>query len=313
MKRFLVMSVMLVTAMSGALGVRNLRPGTIIPDLPVWEPVRSHVPGMVLFVDSAEPATKDIMESVASVMGKDLHLVVVDVSAQEPPADSWKNEWTSRERVYWVNDRDRSLYGLAGVIVMPTVLFVTADNRINSELAGARRDYALFLEEHARALRSGEEPADPYKKALQHEKERDMEQKIEQASHMAEGGNTGLAVQLFRKLADTYPDSREVQLNLGYTLILESRYEEAEVIFRNLTAADGNPRYRLGLYFCLLQKDDSEENWKGLASHVRFEPDHHLVIREAARLLERKGRYKEAAQAYRQAYRVLWKSCRRKS
>lgn len=138
-----------------------------------------------------------------------------------------------------------------------------------------------------------------------------MEQKIQQANSMAEAGNTGLAVQLFRKLAGVYPDSTKVQLNLGYSLILESRYEEAMVLFQKLTTEDDNPRYRLGLYFCRLQQDDSEENWQGLASHIRFEPDHHLVILEAARLLERKGRTREAAQAYRQAYRVLWKQCRR--
>ncbi len=311
MKRFLVMTAMLVTAMSGALGVRNFTTGTTIPDVALTEPIRAHTPGMVLFVDSAEPNAMKTVETVASVMGAGLHLVVVDVSTRTEDPEPLKASWSKRDNVYWVDDGKRSLYGLAGVIVLPTVLFVTGDSRINSELAGERRDYGMFLEEHARALRSGTVPEDPYRKAVQVQKEREMEQKIQQASNMAEAGNTGLAVQLFQKLAQVYPDSTVVKLNLGYSLILESRYEEAIALFQKLTAEDDNPRYRLGLYFCRLQQNDSEENWQGLASHVRFEPDHHLVIREAARLLERKGRYREAAQAYRQAYRVLWKECRR--
>ena len=309
--RILILLLFILPVPTEAFSVRNLKPGDILPDTQEMQPLRTEGNRVVLFVRSDKEESGVFLKEMISKLKKhkDIKLIVVDTmpEGKDNPALS-----RDAAEAISVRDADRKLYGAVGIIVMPTALYIRADHVLNTVMTGVRPDFGLFIESNLKALEAGEVPADPYRAAEVHRNEQKVLRKLTQAFQMVSAGNYELAATIYSGILRNDAANIRAALGLGYVYILAEQYDKAVPVFEKLNAGAQSPRFKFGLHLSRYLLSGGIEDMDGLKHEFNFEPDFFMVVKISAQELEKKNDMEGASAAWRHAYRVLWKRCRRK-
>jgi len=309
--RILILLLFVFSLPIEAFSVRNLKPGDKLPDTKAMQSIRTEGNRIIMFIRSDSASSMAFLNEMTLKLKKhkNIKLTVVDTV---PDAKSGEGLPGGASGESFVRDADRKLYGEVGIIVMPTALYVRADHVLNSVMAGARPNLGLFIESNLKALEAGKVPANPYGEVETRRKDQKLLRKMTQAFQMVAAGNYELAASIYSEILRIDATNKKAALGLGYAYILSEQYDKAVPVFEKLNEGEHNPRFKFGLHLSRYLLSGGAADMDGLKHDFHFEPDFFMVIRIAAQEMEKKNDMESASAAWRQAYRVLWKRCRRK-
>ena len=92
---------------------------------------------------------------------KTLKLFLVDVNSSLDKRISSLYE-TMKIKKQLIQDDKRRIYGELGIIVLPTLLGVTKENKLHSVIPGLRDNLDLFFQTYISALLRGHQPEDVF-------------------------------------------------------------------------------------------------------------------------------------------------------
>ncbi len=309
--RVLILMLFVFSLPIEAFSVRNLKPGDTLPDTKTMQPLRTEGNRVILFIRSDSSDSRKFLNEMTLKLKKhkNIKLTVVDTIPGGKESAALSRDASGES---FVRDANRELYGAVGIIVMPTALYVRADHVLNSVMTGVRPDFGLFIESNLKALEAGKVPANPYGEVESRRKDQKLLRKMTQAFQMVAAGNFELAASIYNEILRIDAANKKAALGLGYAYILSEQYDKAVPVFEKLNEGEHNPRFKFGLHLSRYLLSGGASDMDGLKHDFHFEPDFFMVIRIAAREMEKKNDMEGASAAWRQAYRVLWKQCRRK-
>ncbi|MCP5107055.1 MAG: tetratricopeptide repeat protein [bacterium] len=246
------------------------------------------------------------------VKKKDVKLYIVDANPA-PETDKRLSAIYAGLKVEkeLVRDGERKIYGDLGIIVIPTLLFVTGDNTLHSIIAGNHPNLPLFFKSHFNALLDGKPPENVYEKEDRLLKEKKVLKMLNQGFFLLVNGNFDLAHGIYRKAAAAHPENQEARLGVGYSLIFMDKIEEALAYFTGLKEKDTDNRVLLGYYLCQSMKAPTEESLEKTAYLAQRETRFYFVAFQAGLVLDKAGKCEESKKVFRHSYKVLLRHQRR--
>lgn len=311
MKKVIILFLILACVSTSAFEVRNWKPGDVLPDSEAAHSILGKENRVILFVNSGDANSQTFLQALltGSRSFHDIKLVLVDTAEAVSPAVKTLLKNTS---VLVVNDHARVLYGLVGVIVLPTALYVRGDHVLNSVMAGVRPNLGMFIAAHLKALETGTKPENPFKNVRERANHAELDEKLNQAFQMLIRGTPDLAVMVYKKAHDQNPESADAMLGLGYAYILSNHLKEAVSVFESLTQSSKNPRFKFGLYLARYLDTGSAADLESLKHYYQLEPHCFPVVEATGKAFAKAGEWQDAAGAYEHECRILSKLYRRR-
>lgn len=317
-RSFLLLFFMSFFMLSGQItGLREIKVGDRLPAKESFGVFKATGNKLILYLKSGDLKSTLFFKTLADTLSsplerkKDLTLYVVDAN---PAAGEDKRVSSIFDGVKikkeLVPDEERRLYGDLGIIVIPTLIMLTADNTVHSMIAGSRPNLTMFFKTYLDALAKGEAPENVYEKGDRQIKEEKIMKMQKQAYLLLVNGNYELAGSMYRKLLEASPGNEEAELGIGYALIFTDKTAEAAAYFTELKAKGENNRVLLGYYLCKAI-EGNEESLTELAHLSQLESRFFFVIFKAAEILDKAGKCEESKAAYRRGYEVLLRHYRR--
>ena len=210
-----------------------------------------------------------------------------------------------------IQDEKRNIYGELGIIVVPTFLSVTKENRLHAIIPGYRDNLDLFFHTYIRALLQGQQPKDVFAatdKEIQNER---MTRLLKQAFLLMINKNFDLAQKIYQRAIELEPQCSEALLGMGYSLLFQKKTAESLTHFTNLKNRMESKRVLLGYYLCKSIKEPSDASLKNISALSLVEPRFFSVIFRAAVLLDQAGKCQESKELYKRGYEVILRHFRR--
>lgn len=295
-------------------GLREIKVGDKLPAKESLGVFKGKGNKLILYIKSGDIKSIAFFKSLAGVLEgkKDLTLYVVDgnAAAGTDKRVSAVHDGLKVEKKL-LPDGERKIYGDLGIIVIPTLLLVTGDNRLHSMVAGPHPNLTMFFKAYLEALVKGEPPGNVYEAADRLMKENKVLKLQKQAYLLLVNGNFQLANSLYRKFLEAAPGNTEAQLGVGYSLLFMEKVDESLTYFTVLKSKDESSRVLLGYYLCLAMKEPDRESLEQIAHLSQLESRFFFVIFKAAEVLDKAGKCEESKAAYRRGYEVLFRAYRR--
>ncbi len=313
MRAFLLLFLSSFFLLSGQVtGLREIKTGDRLPDKESLRVFSAKGNTLILYIKSRDIKSVAFFKKLAGMfkVKKEVKLYVVDAS---PAADKRVSAVYDALKIEkeWVADEERKIYGDLGIIVVPTLLFVTGDNTLHSVVAGNRANLRLFFKSYLTALLKGEPPGNVYEKADKGLKEKKVLKRLNQAFFLLVNGNFDLALGAYRKAAAENPGNKEARLGVGYSLMFLEKIDEALDYFTGLKEKDKSNRVQLGYYLCQSIKAPTEETLDRVAHLSLLESRFFFVVYQAGLILDKAGKCEESKKVFRHGYKVLLRHHRR--
>jgi len=293
-------------------GLREIKPGDRLPEKESLRIFSAKGNKLILYIKSRDVKSVVFFKKLAGMfkVKRDVKLYVVDAS---PAADERVSALYGALKIEkeWVADVERKIYGDLGVIVIPTLLFVTGDNTLHSMVAGNHANLPLFFDSYLNALLKGESPGNVYEKGDKLLKEKKVLKRLNQAFLLLVNGNFDLAGTVYRKAAAEDPGNNEAQLGVGYSLMFLDKIDEGLAYFTRLKEKNNGNRVLLGYYLCQSMKAPTEESLEQLAHLSQLESRFFFVVFQAGLILDKAGKCEESKKVFRHSYKVLLRHHRR--
>jgi tetratricopeptide (TPR) repeat protein len=295
-------------------GLRNLKVGDKLPAGGALEIFRTPEAKILLCLDSSRPEGAEFFEALAAVLdgAADFKVFLIDVNREKNGRIGPSYDGLKIAKAY-VPDPEKKIYGELGVIVLPTLLFLTKDNALHSYVAGFRSNLALILRSHVDGFRQGKSPDDPARRGDRILDERGREGDLDKGFRMLAGQNYALAAEAYRKALDLDAGDEAAQLGYGYALLLGSRRSEGVEHFSAMMGKRDDRRAALGYHLGRALTSPSEEDLKRIAELSILETSFFPAVAKAAEILDQAGRIEDAKRAYRHAFNVLFSIYKRMS
>lgn len=312
MKIFVILLSLLVAYPSGVDGLRNLKVGD---KLPLTEAMEIFIPGqpkLLLCMNSGREQNEDFFNELVSEIGEnaDLKFFLIDTN-QELEGRIAASYDALKFAKQLVPDKDKKIFGDLGIIVLPTLIFVTKENVLHSYIAGYHSNLNLEFRSYLDAFAKGVPPENLAEKAEKTMEDRQISKLLTQGFQLMTSQNYDLAHLTFQKAWEIDSDNEGAILGIGYALLFMDKVDESLGHFAELVKTSDSPRAQLGYYLCLAVSAPSEETSDKIASLSLLEPRYFFVIYKAAEILEKAGRHEESTMAYKKAYDVLLRLNRR--
>lgn len=293
-------------------GQRQFKPGDTIPLENELKSLDTGKKRVILIIDSTQPKSGAFFGELVPALNTaaSVDFFLVDTAGKlDPKLESLFNSLKPAKK--YIPDNDKKIYSRLGVIVKPSLLLVTEDNRLHSSLAGMRRNLPVLFKEYIKAFLKGE---DVGVKGVFKEQENRMAQRkvkalLKQGLVFLAQGNFQLASNVYRKVSEKDPENESARLGIGYALFFSDRLDESLAHFTKMKEESPNgKRAALGYYLCLASQSPAPEALDGLVTSIGREHVFFPVIFRAADLLDRQGRCEESKKAYARAYKILVKN-----
>ncbi|MCP4217814.1 MAG: hypothetical protein GY765_24445 [bacterium] len=299
-----------------AAGLRKIKTGEKLPQSNHLKAFQQKGKKLILYIKSGDMKSIAFLKTVTGILKadiqkfKDLTVYLVDAN---PDTDQRVTALTEKLKLKTIvlNDGDRQIYGALGVIVVPTMLFVTGEHILHSLVAGLRHNLAMFIKGHTEALLKDQSVQDLYENADKRREELKIVSILNRAFRLLVSDNPTLAHSMYLKILKKAPQNLEAQLGTGYALFFSDNITESLAHFEQISQNPKNKRVFLGLYLCKATNEPTVENLEQLKKYARLEPAFYMVVFEAAAILEKAGKYELSTKIYKRCYRILLRSVRR--
>ncbi|MCP5052401.1 MAG: hypothetical protein GY940_34860 [bacterium] len=299
-----------------ATGLREIKTGDPLPDSKELTLSKTQGNKLILYVKSDDIKSITLFKTFARVLGnkgktaEGLTLFLVDANpSPDRRITAVYDSVTVKKQL--IADSGREIYGSLGVIVIPTLLFVTRENTLHSLVAGYRDNLPMFFSSHLDTLIKGKPPVDVYKAADHRLKQRGVSKMLSQAFLLMVNGDYTLAGSIYRKTLDKDPENSEARLGTGYSMLLADKTEKSLAYFTALKEKKETKRILLGYYLSLSMKETTDRRLEELARLAQLEPRFFMVIFKAAGILDKAGKDRLSKAVYRHSYKVLLRKVRR--
>ena len=309
-----IMLAWMVAFPSEAQGLRDHKVGD---KLPTTEALSMVVPGgnkLLLVLNSSRDKNAVFFDEIVSLIGKteEIELILVDINQELDDRIAPAFNELKIEKQY-VPDLERKIYADLGIIVLPTLLFLTKDNILHSYIAGYRSNLKLSVQSYLESLLKEESPENIAQKAERKMDERQVDKLLEQGFRLMVSRNYEIAHTTFKKIIEIEPGHEVAGLGIGYALLFNDQIDESLSHFSEIMKNSETRRVRLGYFLCQAIKEPSEESLEQIASSSHLEPRFFFVIFQVAEVLDKAGKCEESKEAYKHAYDVLLRMYRRGS
>lgn len=295
-----------------AYGLRNLSIGDKFPLEGKTAIFNSDMDKLILFGNSKKVNTKNYLKTIFNILiNKKVEFFFVDTNATfEQDTKQIFESYTGIKK--YVEDPEKEIFGKIGVIVLPTLLLVNKTNTLHSYIAGEKNNLNLTIEEDLNSMVSGKEAGNIFKKFNAKTEENKYSQKHNQAYKMFINGDYALSATIFKKLNEE-KSSDDGELGYIYSLILDGKEDEALIFFNSLSDEKKNEnRFTFSIALINGFKTPNKDNFELIAKTCHYETKYFTVIFRAANHLYKNGEIELSAEIYKQAYKVLWNTYRRK-
>ena len=296
-----------------AQGLRNLKVGDKLPAKESLSVFLTEDPKLILCLDSSKERNTAFVRELAPVLGKaeGVELFLVDINPEKGSEGipAFDTAMPARH----IPDLDRKIYGDLGIIVLPTLLFVTRDNVLHSVITGYRSNLNLVFLSHWEAFQKGEKPRDVAQSAAETMQERKTARYLEQGFRSLVSREFELALGSYRKALEIDPEDETAELGVGYSLMFLQRLDEGVEYFAVLKERGDSKRALLGYHLCRALTAPQEEDLTEVAALCLLEPRFFPVIFQAAKVLDKAGKCEESKKAFKHAYDVLLRAYKRNS
>jgi tetratricopeptide (TPR) repeat protein len=302
----------LVSLSSEMQGSRNIKVGDKLPATEALSVFSAGQKKLILVLNSGRETNQAFFRELgASVQtAEDLELYLVD-TAPEPDAQLMSVfEAMDIEKKY-IADVDKKIFGELGIIVQPTLLFLTEENILFSLIAGYQSNLKLIFPSHLEGLMTGEAPVELARTAQAVKEERQVSGLLEQGFRLMISRNYELAQKTFLKALEIEPDEETASLGIGYAQMFMGQIDQSLQHFTELKEKTDSKRVQLGYYLCEVLKEPSQEFLEQLASLAKLEPQLFFVVFKVAEALDQAGKCEESKTAYRHAYEILLRMYRK--
>lgn len=311
-KILLIVLTGLVCFSSDMQGSRNFKIGDKIPATEALSVFAVGQKKIVLVLNSGRETNQAFFDELETSVqtAENLELYLVD-TAPEPDARVMSVFEAIEIDKKFVADVDMKIFGELGIIVQPTLLFLTEENILFSIIAGYHSNLKLIFPSHLEALMTGEAPEELASTAQAVKEERQVSGLLEQGFRLMISRNYELAQKTFLKAIEIEPEEETANLGIGYTLLFMGQIDQSLQHFTELKKKADSKRVQLGYYLCEVLKEPSHEFLEQLASLTELEPQLFFVVFKAADALDRAGKCDESKAAYRHAYEILLRMYRK--
>jgi tetratricopeptide (TPR) repeat protein len=309
-----IMLILMVAFPSEAQGLRDHKVGD---KLPATEALSVVLPGgnkMLLVLDSSRDKDASFFDEIVPLIGKtgDIKLILVDTNQEMDDRIASTFGALKIEKQY-VPDVERKIYADLGIIVLPTLLFLTKDNILHSYIAGYRSNLKMSVQSYLESLLKEESPENIAQKAEKTMDERQVDKLLEQGFRLMVSRNYEIAHNTFKKIIEIEPGHEVASLGIGYALMFNDQIDESLAHFSEIRESNETRRVLLGYFLCQAIKDPSDESLQQISSLSHLEPRFFFVIFRVAEVLDKAGKCEESKKSYKHAYDVLLRMYRRGS
>lgn len=210
-----------------------------------------------------------------------------------------------------ITDEKSKIYGRLGIIVLPTLLSVTKENRLHSIIPGYRDNLDMFFQTYINALLQEKQPRDVFAIVDEQIKKKRINRLLKQAFLLMVNENFDLAQKTYQRAVELESQNREALLGIGYSLLFQKQFEKSLNHFADLKQRTESKRVLLGYYLCEAIKEPTDVALKNISTLSLIEPRFFMIIFEAATLLDKAGKYLESKELFRHGYEVLLRHFRR--
>jgi tetratricopeptide (TPR) repeat protein len=294
-----------------AFGLRNVQVGGKLPLTKEMQVFETGSPKLILVANSEKIKTKAYLTAILHSLNKTkVDVFFVDTNSEFAKQSKEEFDKLTTEKHY-ISDNTKKIFGQFGVIVLPTLLIVNADNTLHSFVSGKKHNLDMIVAENTFAMLQGKKALNIYKKFNEKKAENKNHMALNRAFKMLINKNYEISASLYKKALQN-SSTLEGKLGYFYSLLLNDMTDEAVEFSNGFTKEEkGNNRVKFALSCLDLLTVKSQDSFKQVANNCHFETKFFTVIYEAGELLRKNNQLELSCQVYRQAYKVLMNTYRR--